>query len=80
MFLSLGNIKYDIYRIGPDMQIEMREESIIMNDINEKYMQLLLAHQIRGITTIGDTHKLCEILFCEKIALRKILPLFINNF
>jgi len=27
--------------------------------IKEKYMQLLLAHQIRGITTIGDTHKLC---------------------
>jgi len=44
------------------MQIEMREESIIMNDINEKYMQLLLAHQIRGITTIGDTHKLWHIL------------------
>jgi hypothetical protein len=48
--------------------------------VKEKYMLLLLSHQIGGITTIGDTHKLCEILFCEKIALRKILPLFINNF
>ena len=26
--------------------------------IKEKYIQLLLSHQIRGITTIGDTHKL----------------------
>jgi len=26
--------------------------------LNEKYTQLLLSHQIRGITTIGDTHKL----------------------
>ena len=26
--------------------------------IKEKYMQLLLSHQIRGITTIDDTHKL----------------------
>ena len=29
--------------------------------IIEKYTQLLLSHQIRGITTIGDTHKLCVI-------------------
>ena len=29
--------------------------------IKEKYTQLLLAHQIRGITTIGDTHKLGNI-------------------
>jgi hypothetical protein len=29
--------------------------------INKKYTQLLLAHQIRGITTIGDTHKLYNI-------------------
>jgi hypothetical protein len=27
--------------------------------IKEKYTQLLLSHQIRGITTIGDTYKLC---------------------
>jgi len=26
--------------------------------IKEKYIQLLLSHQIRGITTIGDIHKL----------------------
>jgi len=26
--------------------------------IKGKYTQLLLSHQIRGITTIGDTHKL----------------------
>ncbi len=26
--------------------------------IKEKYIPLLLSHQIRGITTIGDTHKL----------------------
>ena len=26
--------------------------------IKEKYTQLLLSHQMRGITTIGDTHKL----------------------
>ena len=26
--------------------------------IKEKYTQLLLARQIRGITTIGDTYKL----------------------
>ncbi len=26
--------------------------------IKEKYTQLLLSHQIRGITTIDDTHKL----------------------
>jgi len=26
--------------------------------IKEKYIALLLSHQIRGITTIGDTHKL----------------------
>ena len=25
--------------------------------IKEKYTQLLLSHQIREITTIGDTHK-----------------------
>ena len=30
--------------------------------IKEKYKQLLLSHQIRGITTIGDTHKLCAII------------------
>ena len=29
--------------------------------IKEKYTQLLLSHQIRGITTIGDTHKLYSI-------------------
>ena len=29
--------------------------------IKEKYILLLLAHQIRGITTIGDTHKLAVI-------------------
>jgi len=29
--------------------------------IKEKYTQLLLSHQIRGITTIGATHKLCGI-------------------
>jgi len=29
--------------------------------IKEKYKQLLLSHQIRGITTIGDTHKLWPI-------------------
>ena len=29
--------------------------------IKEKYTQLLLSHQIRGITTIGDTHKLVAI-------------------
>ena len=29
--------------------------------IKEKYTQLLLSHQIRGIITIGDTHKLCVI-------------------
>jgi len=29
--------------------------------IKEKYTQLLLSHQIRGITTIGDTHTLCSI-------------------
>lgn len=27
----------------------------------EKYTQLLLSHQIRGITTIDDTHKLAVI-------------------
>ena len=26
--------------------------------IKEKYIQLLLSHQIRGIITIGDIHKL----------------------
>ncbi len=26
--------------------------------IKEKYIALLLSHQIRGITTIGDTHTL----------------------
>jgi len=30
--------------------------------IIEKYTQLLLAHQIRGLTTIGVTHKLCVII------------------
>ena len=29
--------------------------------IKEKYKQLLLSHQIRRITTIGDTHKLWAI-------------------
>jgi len=29
--------------------------------IKEKYTQLLLSHQIRGITTIDDTHKLYAI-------------------
>jgi hypothetical protein len=29
--------------------------------IKEKYIQLLLSHQIRGITAIGDTHKLWPI-------------------
>ena len=30
--------------------------------IKEKYTQLLLSHQIRGITTIGDTHMLAFIV------------------
>lgn len=30
--------------------------------IKEKYILLLLSHQIRGITTIGDTHKLYSIM------------------
>jgi len=30
--------------------------------IKEKYKQLLLAHQIRGITTLGDKHKLARII------------------
>ena len=29
--------------------------------IKEKYTQLLLSYEIGGITTIGDTHKLCGI-------------------
>jgi len=29
--------------------------------IKEKYTLLLLSHQIRGLTTIGDTHKLALI-------------------
>jgi len=29
--------------------------------LKEKYTQLLLFHQIRGITTIGDTQTLCLI-------------------
>jgi hypothetical protein len=29
--------------------------------IKEKYTQLLLSHQIRGITTIGDTYTLANI-------------------
>ena len=29
--------------------------------IKEKYILLLLSHQIRGITKIGDTHKLLAI-------------------
>ncbi len=34
--------------------------------IKEKYKQLLLSHQIRGITTIGDTHKLAVIAQKQK--------------
>ena len=34
--------------------------------IKEKYIQLLLSHQIGGITTMGDTHKLCATLKTTK--------------
>jgi hypothetical protein len=37
--------------------------------IKEKYTQLLLSHQIRGVTTIGDTHKLCTSEFFWEIIL-----------
>ena len=32
-----------------------------MRILKEKYIQLLLSHQIRGIRTIDDTHKLAFI-------------------
>ena len=36
-------------------------DKLTTEQIKEKYMLLLLSHQIGGITTIGDTHKITDI-------------------